>query len=91
MNRESDISPNGTIARHCFEIGDGPGGESLTLKSELIHNGEGEKPILNQELTLQSYCNSASFTLCGTPFTPSILRDLANQLEYFMNKHPIGE
>ena len=37
--------------------------------------------FVNQELTLQSYCNSATFELIGSPFTPELLRQLANELE----------
>lgn len=61
------------------------GGESLTLITKFIGNGD---PITdtkgvftNQELSLQSYCNRASFELVGAGFTPKNLRKLADELE----------
>lgn len=62
------------------------GGESLTLTTTAFANGDPGGVYLNQELTLQSYCNSASFNLVGTTLEPAILRKLADQLEAFMNK-----
>lgn len=56
------------------------GGESLSLLTKFIDNGDGEI-YTNQELSLQSYCNSASFTLIGVQITPDLLRKLANELE----------
>lgn len=56
------------------------GGESLTLTTTYYDNKYGEY-CTNQKLTLQSYCNSASFELSGTQLTPDKLRELANQLE----------
>lgn len=58
------------------------GGESLTLITQFFSNGDpGAQGIFsNQELTLQSYCNSASFNLCGIQITPELLRKLADEL-----------
>jgi len=62
------------------------GGESLTLTTKLLHNGDPEGVYYNQEITLQSYCNSASINLFGAAITPEKLRELANQLEVATNK-----
>lgn len=73
----------------CFDPNN-RGGESLLLVTNFIDNGDykaglGDTGIfLNQELTLHSYCNSATFNLCGTPLTPENLRKLANELESAM-------
>lgn len=56
------------------------GGEQLLLVSSFMDNGDGAV-FLNQEITLNSYSNIASFTLSGTTITPAKLRELANQLE----------
>ena len=73
------------ISRHSFVFNDRDnGGESLSLKTDMYTNGddEGQAGIyLNQELTLQSYCNSATISLVGAVLTPTKLRELANQLE----------
>jgi hypothetical protein len=62
-------------------------GESLTLSTIFYDNGDGPKhPVINQELRLQSYGNSASFSLCGITLTPAILRKLANELEKVQKK-----
>lgn len=75
---------NKPIKRHVFEFNpEDNGGESLTLTTEFFDNGDGPPNGIycTQELTLQSYCNSASFNLCGTRLDPDILRKLADQLE----------
>jgi len=61
------------------------GGESLTLTTKFIANGEPGGIFLNQELTLQSYCNAATLALYGVTITPHILRELANELESAMH------
>lgn len=63
----------------CFNRKDNSG-EGLTLTTEIYDNGEKEI-FYNQELTLQSHCNCASFNLCGATFTPNLLRKLADELE----------
>ena len=40
-----------------------------------------------QELTLQSYLNSATFTLGTMPFNPQKLRQLADELEEFLKEN----
>jgi len=63
------------------------GGEGLTLETIFLDNGDGKEGVyLNQTLTLQSYCNSASFGLVGACLTPEKLRELANQLDEFRSK-----
>ena len=73
------------VSRHRFNIGPGFGGESLFLETEFIKNGDpiDEKNgiFINQTLTLQSYCNSASFFLTSAALTPKMLRELADELE----------
>ena len=75
--------------KHIFVFnGKDNGGESLSLTTEFFYNGDGAEAVkknqaiyTNQTLTLNSYCNSASIHLCGTLITPSMLRELANQLD----------
>jgi hypothetical protein len=72
------------LHRHVFCFDEkNRGGEALILKTEFIDNGDNNENsiFVNQELTLHSYCNSATFNLCGTPLTPETLRKLANELE----------
>jgi hypothetical protein len=78
----------GEVARHVFSFNPGDnGGGQLTLVSHIIDNGDVAAGIpkagvfLNQELSLQSYGNSASFLLFGASLTPNDLRRLANELE----------
>lgn len=56
------------------------GGEGLLLSTKFYNNGDGEI-YTNQDLTLQSYCNAASFNLAGAPITADLLRQLANELD----------
>lgn len=56
------------------------GGEQLVLTTDFF-SGDRGGVYSNQELTLMSYCNSASFNLSGCQFTPELLRELANQLD----------
>jgi len=63
-------------------------GEQLTLLTELYDNGDETNNIyLNQFLTLQSYCNSATFNLHGAFLRPDNLRMLADLLEELINKN----
>lgn len=69
----------------CFNKHDN-GGEALTLTVKYYDNGDAAAGLpngiyMNQELTLASYGNSASFNLCGTALTPETLRELANIME----------
>lgn len=58
------------------------GGEHLSLVTEIFENNDQPTPgrYVNQSLTLQSYCNSASFCLVGAPLTPNMLRKLADEI-----------
>lgn len=66
------------------------GGEQVTLTTKFIDHGKGDWSI-EQKLEMMSYCNAASFTLVGAGLTPDNLRDLANQLDEFINKNKVGE
>ena len=73
----------------CFNPEDN-GGESLIISTKFIWNGD-DPPFKdaiysNQEISLMSYGNSASFNLSGCELTPKNLRELANQLEVEYNK-----
>lgn len=62
------------------------GGEQLSLAIEYFDNGDAAAGLpggilMNQELSLQSYGNSAAFYLSGAQFTPENLRELANLME----------
>lgn len=59
------------------------GGEQLCLATNICSNGDPfpDGIYLEQELTLQSYCNSASFSLLGAPITSNQLRKLADELD----------
>ncbi len=74
---------NKEVAKHVYVFNKNDnGGESLVLTTTMYDNGDAKNNIyFNQELTLQSYCNSASFTLCGAALDPAALRELANQLD----------
>ena len=81
----------GEVARHVFSFNPRDnGGEQLTLVSHIIDNGDVAAGIpkagvfLNQELSLQSYGNSASFLFFGASLDPGSLRKLANELEAAM-------
>lgn len=78
---------NEPIARHvfCFNSQDN-GGESLNLTTSIFANGDPGGIFMTQELTLQSYCNAATFCLHGTMISPELLRRLANELDEAMVK-----
>jgi len=63
----------------CFNDHDN-GGESLTLKTKFYHNGDPDVVYTNQEISLQSYCNSTSINLCGAQITPEFLFKLLQEL-----------
>lgn len=61
------------------------GGGQLSLTIDYYDNGDAahglpQGILINQELTLQSYCNSASFNLTSD-FNPKNLRELADTIE----------
>lgn len=79
------------LKRHVFTFNPKDNsGESLSLVTNFIANGDkitkNEGVYINQELTLQSYCNACSFNLIGAAITPEVLRQLANELESERNK-----
>jgi len=76
------------LAIHVFDFDPkNNGGESLTLSTYIYSNGDPNGSYWNQTLTLQSYCNSASFNLCGTNLTPNMLRKLADELDEIIYKN----
>jgi hypothetical protein len=68
------------VAEHYFEFDINHGGEGLILRTKYFDNGDDEL-YSEQTLTLDSYCNSASLFLVGTPLTPELLRRLADELD----------
>lgn len=68
--------------QHVFVFNPGNnGGEQLLLVTRFCESKEASGIFLDQELSLESYGNSASFYLARAVFTPDKLRELANQLE----------
>ena len=87
---KSNNTNGDVLARNAFRFNaDSNGGEALILTTEFIANGDNitkkEGVYLNQELTLESYFNSASFNLSGAILTPALLRELADKLEETRN------
>jgi len=73
---------NEVLGRHLFTFNKSNfGGEQLVLETKYISTDDVGEVIVNQFLTLNSYCNSATFNLYGAILTPENLRNLANQLE----------
>jgi hypothetical protein len=71
-----------SIHKHVFVFNKRDnGGESLSLETKYIPNGDRGGFFTNQTLVLNSYCNSASFELIGAQLSPKLLRQLADQLE----------
>ena len=69
-------------------------GESLMITTKVYSNGDDivkrkdgniDGIYFYQEITLQSYANSASFNLGSITLTPTILREIANELEQSIN------
>jgi len=60
------------------------GGESLSLETTFMDNGDGILAYTNQELTLASYTRMVKI-LGSDLLTPEILRKLANELESCQN------
>lgn len=79
------------LMRKCFVFNEKDnGGESFSLTTTYIDNGdevtkECDGIYINQELSLESYSNSATFNLCGAFLTPENLRELANELDKARN------
>ncbi len=68
------------VGRDMFAIPGPHTGEEVTISTTVLDAGDGDLYV-NQEFTMQSFCNSASFTLIGAPLTPKVLRALADRLE----------
>lgn len=77
---------NKVVGQHSFTFNqNNNSGEEVSLDTTMYDNGDGVI-YYNQEISLQSYCNSASINLVGTQITPNMLRQLANELEKVHNK-----
>lgn len=81
-------NPDPKVGTHSFNFSpQESGGESLYLETKYYWNGDNEKDhqhngiYLNQELTLCSYGNSATFNLCGINLDSNMLRKLADELD----------
>lgn len=86
MNKENE-----ELARHVTELDPNlNGGETILLITKFISNGDPvtatQGVFTNQEVSLQSYGNSATIQLYGPGFTPEFLRKWANELEQTRNK-----
>ena len=69
------------VGRHVFSFNpEDNGGEQLFLVTTFFDNGDGEI-YTHQDMSLQSYCNSASLSLLGASLNPANLRQLANELD----------
>lgn len=80
MNKDKEVG------WHSFMFNeDDNSGEGVLLDTIMYDNGDGVI-YYNQEISLQSYCNSASINLIGVQITPDRLRQLANELEKAHNK-----
>lgn len=85
------INMDRVLATHTISLNpEDNGGEVILLNTLFYANGD---PItektgvyITQEVTMHSYCNSASFNLIGAHFTPEFLRKWANELEQTRNK-----
>lgn len=74
------------LKNHTFRLApQGNGGEDLYLITNFYANGdpitENSGWYINQEIRLNSYCNSAGITLCGNSINSKALRRLANELD----------
>ena len=69
------------VDRLHFTIGESNGGERVGIDTTFLKREDDFGTVINTEISIQSYSNSATFNLCGAPLTPSILRDLANKID----------
>lgn len=84
-----EVMAKGCYGSHSFSFNEKDnGGEQFCLQTDIYDNGDDEKDsfFLNQELTLCSYGNSATFNLSGVQLTPELLRKLANELDEVISK-----
>lgn len=76
------MAKDSVVGNHRFNFDPSNiGGESVSLTTSILSNGEPDGIFINQVISLQSYGNSASINLFSTQITPTVLRELANQLE----------
>lgn len=75
------------ISKHRFVFNkEDNGGEALTLETVFYAHSDKTGKLeaqffTNQKLTLNSYCNAASFELIGAQLTSKELRKLADELD----------
>lgn len=70
------------LERHVFIFNDKDnGGEQVSFVTDIRHNGDPEGVYYDQEISLQSYCNTATIHLLGAAISPDMLRKLANELD----------
>ena len=79
MARRRDIDR--PIGRHTFLFNSHDNGGEALILSTVFFADEFDEIYTSQEFSLQSYRNSASFTLMGAPITSDLLRELANELD----------
>lgn len=78
---------NKLLKEHRFSLSPSElSSEGLSIVTKFYANGDEITPtggvFVNQTITLQSYCNSASFNLIGTTLNSKILRMLADELDF---------
>jgi hypothetical protein len=75
------------VAHHYFTVNEkDDSGEQLSIITKFYQYDDDPNDVyVNQEITLQSYSNSATFTLVGSPLLPAQLRQLADELEEIFN------
>lgn len=83
---DNRCKPNVVLHKFNFVINEHEHSDgTLSLETKYISNGDSSSEqhsfFVNQNLKLQSNCNSAEFQLYGATLTPTILRKLANKLE----------
>ena len=78
--------------RHVFTLNpNANGGEQILLTTTIdLNDGDTSGPVITQELELNSYGNMAAIHIGDAPFTPAMLRELANELESFLNNAKSG-
>lgn len=70
--------------RHVFVLNpDANGGEAIVLSTTIDPNDD--EPFPTQSLDLNSYGNCVTLHMSLAPLTPALLRELANELESFLN------
>jgi hypothetical protein len=89
FKKEQDVTK--PLKEHYFRINPTfNGGEALTLKTEFFRGDNPSEVDYIQRLTLQSYANNVTLSLCGAVLTPELLRELADSLEMARNEAKIA-